>query len=142
MGRVNAYKALLELNSEPQKPAVPEGTTKGKVGENYDYTASTVDEDGDQIYYLFDWGDGNNSGWLGPYDSNQLCTASHNWTKKGNYEIKVKAKDIFGLESNWSDSLPIKMPYSYTKPQLHLLYWLFERFPNAFPILRQFMGYQ
>ena len=113
MGRVNAYKALMELNAEPEKPAAPEGTTSGKVGNHYNYTVSTVDVEGDQLYYLFDWGDGNTSGWLGPYDSNQPCTASYNWTEKGTYEIKVKAKDVFGLESEWSDPLSITMPKTY-----------------------------
>lgn len=141
IGRINAYKALLELNGEPQKPATPEGTTSGKVGDYYNYTVTTVDVDGDQLYYLFDWGDGTNSGWLGPYDSNKLCKASNNWTQKGTYEIKAKAKDVFGLESDWSDPLPITMPYSYIKPRLQLLELLFQRFPHAFPILRQLLGY-
>jgi subtilisin family serine protease len=141
MGRVNAYKALIELNAEPEKPAAPEGTTSGKVGEYYDYMVSTVDVDGDQIYYLFDWGDGTDSGWVGPYDSNDVCTVSYNWSEKGNYEIKVKAKDIFGLESDWSNPLPIKMPYSYTKPIPPFMELLFQRLPHAFPILRHLFGY-
>jgi len=141
MGRVNAYKALMELNAEPEKPAAPEGTTSGKVGNHYNYTVSTVDVGGDQLYYLFDWGDGNTSGWLGPYDSNQPCTASYNWTEKGTYEIKAKAKDVFGLESEWSDPMPITMPYSYYKPLPQFLDILFQRFPNTFPLLRQLIGY-
>jgi hypothetical protein len=34
----------------------------------------------DEIYYLFDWGDGTDIGWLGPYDSVDTVTASHTWT--------------------------------------------------------------
>ena len=29
---------------------------------------------------------------------------------KGEYEIKVKAKDIFGAESEWSDPFEVTMP--------------------------------
>ncbi len=140
VGRVNAYKALMELNAEPEKPTAPEGTSKGKVGEHYDYTVSTVDADGDQIYYLFDWGDGTDSGWVGPYDSNEMCTVSNNWSEKGNYEIKVKAKDIFGLESEWSEPFPITMPYSYKTSIPQFLEFLFQLFPKAFPLLKHLLG--
>jgi hypothetical protein len=66
-----------------------------------------VDPDGDDILYMFDWGDGTNSGWLGPYASGITITASHKWTSSGIYLVKVKAKDIYGSESGWSDSLTV-----------------------------------
>jgi hypothetical protein len=92
------------------------------------------------VYYLWDWGDGNNSGWLGPYNYGVICEAKHNWKVKASYNIKVKAKDIYGKESVWSDPLPIIMPYSYTTMH-QFLEWLFQRFPNAFLLLRQLMGF-
>ena len=30
---------------------------------------------------------------------------NHSWPKAGYYEVKVKAKDIYGAESNWSEVL-------------------------------------
>jgi hypothetical protein len=123
----------------PLKPTI-NGPTTGTVNTEYPYTSSTTDPDGEQVYYLWDWGDGNNSGWLGPYNSGVTCEAKHTWTQKDNYNIKVKAKDIFGAESPWSDPLPVTMPISYNKPMLQLLELLFQRFPTAFPILRQLMG--
>ena len=59
--------------------------------------------------YLFDWGDGTNSGWIGPYGSGQPGEASHNWTELGQFEIKVQAKDNFGVRSEWSDSALINI---------------------------------
>jgi hypothetical protein len=126
-----------DLSQYPEKPARPSGLTNGKIGQEYSYTTSTTDPNGDQVYYQWDWGDGTNSGWVGPYDSNEICSVSNNWTEKGNYEIKVKAKDIFGLESDWSDPLPITMPYSHNKSIPQFLEMLFQRFPTAFPLLRQ-----
>jgi hypothetical protein len=32
------------------------------------------------------------------------------WTSKGTYEIKVKAQDEYGEESEWSDPLTVSMP--------------------------------
>ena len=81
------------------------GPTNGIVGIEYTYTSSTTDPDEDDIYYLFDWDDGTNSGWLGPYNSGDAVEASHAWSEEEIYDIKVKAKDV--LESDWSDPLTV-----------------------------------
>ncbi|GAI41845.1 unnamed protein product, partial [marine sediment metagenome] len=68
-----------------------------------------TDSDGDQVYYKWDWGDGSYSDWLGPYASGDETSATHTWSQ-GGYNIKVKAKDIRGYESEWSDPLEVSMP--------------------------------
>jgi len=95
------------VNNPPNQPIKPIGLTKGEEGQELDYNTLAIDPDGDDLYYWFDWGDGENSGWFGPYPSVELVNISHMWMESGNYEIKVKAKDIFGAESNWSESLTI-----------------------------------
>jgi hypothetical protein len=60
---------------------------------------------------------------------------------KGSYSIKVKARDIYGGVSGLSDPLPITMPYLYNL-MLQFLERLFQRYPNAFPLQRQLMGYE
>ena len=97
-------------NLRPNKPSIPAGSSQGKIGEEYAYTCIGTDPDGDQIYYMFDWGDGADSGWIGPYNSGEECSVSHIWNHKDNYEIKVKTKDIHEGESEWSDPLPVSMP--------------------------------
>ncbi len=95
------------VNNPPNQPIEPIGPSKGQEGQELDYKTLTIDPDGDDLYYWFEWGDGENSGWLGPYPSIEIVNKSHVWMESGEYEIKVKAKDIFGAESNWSDSLTI-----------------------------------
>jgi len=97
-------------NEKPDKPTVPDGNNNGKINQIYTYSTGSKDSDLDDIFYLFDWGDGTNSGWLGPYTSGQKCTSQHSWSKKGNYQIKVKARDSLYEESLWSDPLSISMP--------------------------------
>lgn len=138
VGRINAYNALMELNSEPERPNTPIGPGSGKVGEMYNFTVSSIDEDNDDLFFLFDWGDGNMSGWVGPYDSNEACVVSYNWSKKGVYEVKVKAKDEYGLESEWSDPLIVTMPKAKTIINRPILNFL-QQHPNLFPILRQLL---
>jgi hypothetical protein len=96
-------------NDPPDKPTLS-GETNGKVGQSYIYSASTVDPDGDKVFYWFDWDDGTNSGWKGSFNSGETCGVSHIWDVEGSYSLKVKAKDEYGEESEWSDPLRITMP--------------------------------
>jgi len=48
------------------------------------------------------------------------------------YEIRVKAKDIWGYESDWSDPLPVSMPKTYENTLLVLLENLNEWFASTF----------
>jgi hypothetical protein len=130
------YKMVI-ITNRPNKPVTPVGETKGKFNNSYWYSTSTTDPDGDQLEYFWDWGDGTDSGWLGQYHSGDNCAITHKWAAQGNYNIKVKAKDIHGVESDWSDPLPIAMPYSYYKSFLPFLEWLWQRFPHTFPMLQQ-----
>ena len=91
------------MNDSPETPNI-EGETSGKKGTSYIYSAVTTDPDNDDCYYWFDWGDGTNSGWVGPFDSGTDCSESHIWDAEGSYVIKAKAKDAYGAESSWSSS--------------------------------------
>jgi hypothetical protein len=102
---INDYLFGYEIsasNSPPETPNAPAGPTSGSVGVSYSFAASTTDPDGDNISYMFDWGDGNNSGWLGPYASGATATGSYAWDAIGTYNITVKAKDANGAESGVS----------------------------------------
>jgi PKD repeat protein len=102
---------VIMKNRAPNKPDKPSGKKRGKVGETYGFTTKASDPDDDDVYYWFEWGDGTCTGWIGPYVSGEELTYPHTWNEKGNYEIKVKAKDdpngdgniLDGLESPWSD---------------------------------------
>ncbi len=61
------------------------------------------------MYYFWEWGDGTNSGWIGPYISGKTITVSHSWAARGVYFIRVKAKDVYGYESSWSNTLKVSI---------------------------------
>jgi len=90
-------------SNPPSKPSTPNGPNRGTLNRIYSFSSSATEPDGESIFYLFDWDDGNTSGWLGPYNSSEIVTASHSWDKLGDYEIRVKAKDINGAQSDWSE---------------------------------------
>ena len=86
----------------PNEPSTPDGPDEGIVDEEYTFFTSTEDPQEDDVYYLFDWDDGTDSGWLGPYPSGSEQSASHSWDKEGEYDVRVKAKDENGAVSDWS----------------------------------------
>jgi len=133
--------AIGEKSQAPAKPATPNGPPSGEVGTEYTYTTSTTDPDGDKISYMFDWGDGTFSAWVGPLNSGATASAKKTWNSQGTFQVKVVAKDTHGVLSVWSDPLSITMPLSYKMPFLHLLERLFEQFPHMFPVLRHLLGY-
>ena len=122
------YEAEILLNSAPLIPEKPEGSEKFKVRTDMLFTSTTTDADDDQIYYKWSWGDGQESEWLGPFRSGETTSATHSWDRAAHYTIEVKAKDSFGQETDWSESLMVHVEKSraFDRPFLSKL---FEQFP-------------
>ena len=99
----NVYRFDSEINNPPNPPEKPNGPTFGFRYITYNFTTSTIDPNGHQIYYQWDWGDGEVTGWIGPYNSSETVTGSHEWELWGSRAVKVRAKDIYQSESNWSN---------------------------------------
>ena len=85
------------------------GPSQGGNGIPFNFSVVASDPQGGQVYYKWDWGDGNVTEWLGPFNSNVTTTETYAWVHDGNYSIRVKARDIGGGESNWSEIHPISI---------------------------------
>lgn len=98
------YIATLQVGSS-YPPAIPtlDGPNGGCLNTEYTFTAQTTDPEGDNIYYLFDWGDGSKSEWIGPVNSGVAVSESHAWANNGFYNVTVRAKDENGSMSRWCD---------------------------------------
>jgi hypothetical protein len=101
-------KEFLEIddNTPPNKPVI-NGPTSGSSETEYEFVISTNDAENDEIYFFIDWDDGNTSGWLGPYQSEEEITVEKDWLEQGTYNIRVKAKD--SDEGDW-ETLAIRIP--------------------------------
>ena len=98
---------------EPIKPLGPQRS----IARNTNiYTTSANHPNGSNLYYLWDWGDGTNSGWIGPYPSGMKVSASHSWFKERTYEMRVKVRDGNDQESGWSEPLVVVV----TNPLLYI----------------------
>ena len=122
-------------NSPPSIPDIT-GIIDGDVGVQYEYEATSTDPNGNLIYYQWDWGDGDISGWIGDYESGDTCTMSHIWLVEGTYTIKVRAADDpagdghgdpynsgDGLVSEWGSlevTMPCNLVVQYYLQNLHI----------------------
>jgi len=91
----------------PVTPSIPNGPTHGTIDIQYTFSSASTDPNGDQLYYMFSWGDGTSSAWLGPYASGITASSIYSWSALGTYQVKVKAKDTNGATSDWSQPLTI-----------------------------------
>jgi hypothetical protein len=109
-GNPNLGITSYTINDPPAQPKRPQGPINGKIRVKHTYTSINTDPSNEHLYYLFDWDDESNSGWLGPFPSNETVEAAHIWTQQNSYEIRVITQDINGTLSEWSEPLPINMP--------------------------------
>ena len=103
-GNPDLGMAPVATSNPPNTPDAPDGPDEWVVNAEGEFSAVATDPDGDDIYYMFDWGDGEFSDWVGPYTSGQRGYAQHTWTELGVYEVKAKAQDEYNAKSDWSDA--------------------------------------
>jgi hypothetical protein len=125
------------INNPPDTPTI-DGPTEGNAGTTYTYTFNSIDPDGDDIHYYVIWDDGYIENWEGPFESGEDFEIDHTYTKEGTYTIEAKAKDHLGVESGVA-TLEVAIP-RYKATYDFIIHRFFERFPNAFPILRYLLG--
>jgi hypothetical protein len=109
-------------NNPPSDPTIS-GPATGKPKVELKYNVSTTDLDGDQVYYWIEWCKNcSDANWIGPYNSSETISVKHTWETKGDYTIRLKAKDTHGAESNWT-TLEVSMP-----KDVHFFQGFFYRF--------------
>ena len=89
-------------NSPPDKPSIS-GNVTGKKNTNYNYNVISIDQDDDNIKYVFDWDDGTN---IMVTDFVQNATAynvMHSWANPGVYTVKVIAVDEHNYSSETAE---------------------------------------
>jgi hypothetical protein len=112
-------------NHRPDKPEKPSGPKRGDIEKEYAFSTKSSDPDGNQLLYLWDWGDGNFT------EGN--ATESYTWGSKAVFKVRVMAIDENGGESDWSDPLKFSTPRNKKD---YLFYILFEKLLQQIPFLR------
>ena len=121
-------------------PNVPDiiGTTHGTPNTQYDYTFVTTEPNGDDVYYYVRWGDGTFEDWFGPYESGEEVTLSHAFPSRDTYTIRAKARDIYGLETDWG-TLQVTMPRNRATSTNSPFQSFLQQHLHLFPILQKLL---
>ncbi len=96
-------------NIPPDAPTVSSGDNIGLIDTEYRYTASGTDPESSQIYYQWDYGNGEISNWIGPFASGDPCSVDHSWTEKGLFDVKVRIRDEWNFPGEWSEPFQVQM---------------------------------
>jgi len=109
-------------------PSIPDinGPNTGKPGVEYEYVFNIIDPDGDDCRIWVGWGDGNSTGWKGPYPSGETVKLKHSWNETGTYMIKAKIMDYCD-ESLWG-TLEVTIP-RYRASSYIWFGWLLDCLP-------------
>ncbi|MCK4365273.1 MAG: PQQ-binding-like beta-propeller repeat protein, partial [Thermoplasmatales archaeon] len=129
----DVYPVTIVENEPPTAPTIV-GPATGNAGTSYPYTFTSTDPDGDQVSYYIKWDDGSITDWTAFQASGPPgYSESHKWDEQGTYTIEAKAKDTYGVESDWA-TLEVTMPRNraINTPFLNFL----QNRPHMFPILQ------
>jgi hypothetical protein len=111
---MSAWSVALTVNVEKiSAPTAPTQQPTGVAvpGITFTYTTGgSTSNIGDPVQYLFDWGDGTNSGWLTPGTGN-TASASKTWFSGGTFAVRTKARCATHtfVESDWSQALQVQV---------------------------------
>jgi len=101
-GKIDEFKFIKYEGGNDQVPPEIDGPTHGDPGEDYDFTFTTYDPEGDNVWIKVDWGDNDITDWLGPYESDEPVTLTHSWTYEAPFTIRAKSMDVWD-DSHWGN---------------------------------------
>jgi len=125
------------VNSSSFTPNPPVGDVSGDKDVDLEFTISTSEVGS---IWRFDWGDGSFSEWLIVGISDTFISASHSWNDYGEYGVRIKHKNVYYVESDWSDSLvvtialPDDLDDDGWSNELEELYGTNPNDPSEFPV--------
>jgi len=126
--------AVFIINNFAMETPEITGPFQGGNGIPFSFTAVAYHPGGEQIYYIWDWGDGNISEWYGPYNSSVPMTITNIWANDGVYDVRVKARYSGGSESNWSTVHPMVVAeqINFSNVKLGTIYFKLFNFNRSF----------
>ena len=111
---LTAQPITVSLKIPPKKPTI-DGPNRGKAGTEYTYTFTNPGTQ--NVYVLVDWCDKTMD--FDPITIGDGLFISHTWEEQGDYTIKARAMNEYGMMSDWEElsvSMPKKEAYSHPNP--------------------------
>ncbi|MEO0115141.1 MAG: PQQ-binding-like beta-propeller repeat protein [candidate division WOR-3 bacterium] len=109
IGVMLLFSAGCKKNKAPETPDKPDGPNLVGKGAPNEYKTKAHDPNGDDIRYIFDWGD-NNTDTTDYYPSDSIAKKTHAWADTGTYVVKVRAQDEKNaLSKEWSPPCTVRV---------------------------------
>jgi parallel beta-helix repeat protein len=126
--------AVFSINNFATETPKITGPFQGGNGIPFNFSAVAFHPAGEQIYYKWDWGDGNETGFEGPFNSTVPMNMTYTWVNDGVYDIRVKARYSGGSESNWSaaHSMVVAEQINFSNVKLGTVYFKLFSFNRSF----------
>lgn len=90
IGVANTLEEFIE-ESQLLTELIIEGPTLCKVGVEYEYSIYLIEPEDDVVWFRFNFGDGEWTDWIGPYESDEKIIWGMSWPVCGVYTIQVEA---------------------------------------------------
>jgi hypothetical protein len=107
-GLIDEFKIIKYEQGNEQEIPIIDGPIEGDPNIRYNFSFTTFDPEGDDIWLYIDWDDGYPDEWIGPYESGEEVIVKHKWPVDGLYNITAKSKDIWD-DSSWSAPYPVRI---------------------------------
>jgi hypothetical protein len=91
--------AVTGCGNRPPGVPVLSGPGVGQPGETLRFRAWSVDPEGSDVAYRFDWGDSGTTDWTPDVPSGDTFERPHVYTAAGEYAVTARSRDRQGLES-------------------------------------------
>jgi hypothetical protein len=101
--------SVSSMENDAPNPPVLSGPESGLVGEEITFTATVSDPNEHSVYLLVEFGDGSDSGWLGPYANNSEVEVKHTYDSADTFDVRAKVKDSLDEESDYSNTVSIEI---------------------------------
>jgi hypothetical protein len=126
-GIIDEFKVIKFPGGNEQNPPEISGPDTGVINQDLEFTFVTIDPEDDEIEIFIDWGDGTDTGWIGPFQSGEEVIRTHKYSKNGEFTIDARSQDVWHT-SSWSHHIvrignqipeaPVIKGPSYGKPNL------------------------
>ncbi len=100
-GVIDEIKIIKFPGGNEQNPPEISGPDTGIINQNLEFTFVTTDPEDDDVEIFIDWGDGTDTGWIGPYESGEEVIKYHKYNQNGEYSIDAQSRDVWHF-SAWS----------------------------------------
>uniref|UniRef100_A0A7C4CC84 PKD domain-containing protein n=1 Tax=candidate division WOR-3 bacterium TaxID=2052148 RepID=A0A7C4CC84_UNCW3 len=90
------------FNAPPSVPVLVGPDSAGR-GDTVWFNVRSVDPEDGQISYMMDWGDTTADVWSYFFWSGDTVQRSHSYDSPGFFQVRCRARDIDGRQSDWSD---------------------------------------